>query len=346
MSHPINTGGGGLKEELTGHATLAILALLGLALYTTTYSIVYFGSSSTPVVAVLEMWMVTVHLASPLACGLLQSLCFSSSPTKHIAQAQTSLFLGMACTITVAAVDCIQQKTNLGSIHCSAYYGAAAFPKFAAAGSIAWVWVMYASSLGCQFSSIITLGLSKKNSLTVASIILVVPYAMASKLGDTCGGTMWTTPLCNNACGVAGPIVVICMSFALSHAGGLLFALRQSTLGFILSLVGDLIMILGCFFLWLAQNGLNGTQHMICIVLGFFSFISSIRRLSSSSHSKKHNHPHTATTTTSATKHQSQQQHHHHHHNIFGSHKAILGGSSSSNHTKPTRSAFSYQKLV
>ena len=275
-----NNSGGGLREELIGHATLAVLGVLGLALYSLTYSLVYAGSSSTPVVAVLEMWMVTVHLASPLTCGLLQSL-FSNSFTaiKHVAAAQTSVFLGVACTVTIAGVGCLRSG-NHGAT-CTAYFGAAAFPKFAAAGSIAWAWVMYASSLGCQFSSI-TLGLSSKNSLTVATIVLLVPYFVASKLGDTCGGATWTVPLCNNACGVGGPIVVAIMSLALSHAGALLLSLRQTTVGAIASLLGDLVMILGCFFLWLAQNAhdASAAHHITCVAISLFSFISSIRRMS------------------------------------------------------------------
>ena len=316
-------GGGGLREELIGHATLAVLGVLGIALYSLTYSLVYAGSSSTPVVAVLEMWMVTVHLASPLTCGLLQSLFSNSSFTaiKHVAAAQTSVFLGVACTVTIAGVGCLRSGNNNNNNNgatCTAYFGAAAFPKFAAAGSIAWAWVMYASSLGCQFSSI-TLGLSSKNSLTVATIVLLVPYLVASKLGDTCGGATWTVPLCNNACGVGGPIVVAIMSLALSHAGALLLSLRQTTVGAIASLLGDLVMILGCFFLWLAQNAhdASAAHHMTCVAISLFSFVSSIRRMSTKKKSPKYS---------------------------FLPHKKFDMFKSST--TKSTRAAFSYQKLV
>jgi len=313
-------GGGGLREELIGHATLAVLGVMGLALYSLTYSLVYAGSSSTPVVAVLEMWMVTVHLASPLTCGLLQSLFSNSSFTaiKHVAAAQTSVFLGVACTVTIAGVGCLRSgNNNNNGATCTAYFGAAAFPKFAAAGSIAWAWVMYASSLGCQFSSI-TLGLSSKNSLTVATIVLLVPYFVASKLGDTCGGATWTGPLCNNACGVGGPIVVAIMSLALSHAGTLLFSLRQTTVGAIASLLGDLVMILGCFFLWLAQNAhdASAAHHLTCMAISIFSFVSSIRRMSTKKKSPKYSFLH------------------HKKSDMFKS------------TTKSTRAAFSYQKLV
>jgi hypothetical protein len=40
-----------VRNELVGHATLAVLALLGMALYSSTYAIVYAGSSlTTPIV--------------------------------------------------------------------------------------------------------------------------------------------------------------------------------------------------------------------------------------------------------------------------------------------------------
>ena len=218
---------GNLKEELIGHATLAVLGLIGLALYSTTYSLVYAGSSSTtPVVAVFEMWMVSVHLASPVLCGLVQALSATNAPLHHIAVAQTSLFLGIACIVTVQGINCVQQTNNAETYFCSAYYGAAAVPRFAAAGSIAWVWVMYVSSLGCQ-SSNLSLGLTGKNSLTVASILLLVPYCIASKLGSTCGGPKWTKPLCNNACGTAGPILVICLTLIFSHGGGMFIAMNK-----------------------------------------------------------------------------------------------------------------------
>jgi hypothetical protein len=276
------SGEGNLKEELIGHATLAVLGVLGLALYSTTYSLVYAGSSSsTPVVAVFEMWMVSIHLASPVLCGTLQALYSTNAknPINNIAVAQTSLFLGIACIVTIQGVNCVQQQANSGeSYFCSAYYGAAAVPRFAAAGSIAWVWVMYVSSLGCQSSgSSLSLGLTGKNSLTVASIILLVPYCIASKLGSTCGGSKWTKPLCNNACNIAGPILVVCLTLLLSHGGGVFVAMNQQAIGVILSIIGPLIMIIGTFSLWAEQTSSSNARHIITsLIFSTISLISSI----------------------------------------------------------------------
>ena len=267
---------GNLREELIGHATLAILGVLGLALYATTYSIVYAGSSSTtPVVAVFEMWMVTVHMASPIICGTVQALTATDLkvPLKYVAVAQTSLFLGVACIVTIKGIDCVQE--NLGV--CSAYYGAAAIPRFAAAGSVAWVWVMYVSSLGCQSGGGLSMGLTGKSSLTAASIILLVPYFIASKLGSTCGGSKWTYPLCNNACNVEGPLLVVIMSLTLSHGGWLLIGLKQHTIGATVSIIGPLIMIIGCFSLWAEQPLISNARHIItCAIFSGITLLSGI----------------------------------------------------------------------
>ena len=275
------SGEGNLKEELIGHATLAVLAVIGLALYSTTYSLVYAGSSSTtPVVAVFEMWMVSIHLASPVLCGTLQALSATEvkNPVYHIAVAQTAVFLGVACIVTIQGINCVQQTNSGETYFCGAYYGAAAVPRFAAAGSVAWVWVMYVSSLGCQSSVFrLSLGLTGKNALTVASIVLLVPYCIASKLGSTCGGSKWTKPLCNNACGIAGPILVISLSLIFSHGGGVFTALNQQTIGIVVSIIGPLIMIIGTFSLWVEQTSSSSARHIVTsLIFSTISLISSI----------------------------------------------------------------------
>lgn len=269
---------GSFREELIGHSTLAVLGILGLALYSTTYSLVYAGSSSTPVVAVLEMWMVTIHMVSPIVCGGVQAL---SGPFNHIAVAQSAIFLGIACIVTIVGINCVQQTSSEEGV-CSAYYGAAAIPKFAAAGSIAWVWVMYVSSLGCQSVGVLSLGLTDKNALTAASIILLLPYCIVSKLDSTCGGSKWAMSLCSNACNTAGPILVITLSLFFAHGGGLLIAIHQNTIGFICSIIGPLVMIIGSLSLWAVQNGNSQStaQHLLTAVLSTISFISAIQFIS------------------------------------------------------------------
>lgn len=281
-----------IRVELIGHSTLAVLAVLGLALYSTTYSLVYASNSSrnAPVVAVLEMWMVSTHLASPIICGVVQALLAAELelPLSHIAEAQSSLFFGMACIVTILGSNCINENGTTTYYYCSAYYGAAAIPKFAAAGSIAWVWVMYISSLGCQTVGI-SLGVSGRSALTVSSIILLVPYMVSSKLGSTCGGKKWTMPLCDNACSIAGPITVIALTFIFSHGGAWLMAINQKFMGVILLIIGPLIMAIGSFSLWAAQNGnaQSGTQHTVAAMLSILSLASAIRQIPSKIGKKK-----------------------------------------------------------
>ena len=50
-----------LKDELLGHGTLAVMAVVGMALYSATYALVY-ATGSTAGVAVLEMWCVCFAL--------------------------------------------------------------------------------------------------------------------------------------------------------------------------------------------------------------------------------------------------------------------------------------------
>ena len=146
--------GGSIKEELVGYCTLAVMGLLGMALYSGSYSLIYASLGvNTATVAILEMWMTSLHLFSAVGCCVLQGLYAGvflpksgkkSSSLPHLAEAQTALFLGIACAVTILGNSCVQ------SGDCLSYYGAASFPRMAAVGSIAWVWVMYVSSLGCQ----------------------------------------------------------------------------------------------------------------------------------------------------------------------------------------------------
>ena len=101
------------RDEMAGHATLAIMALLGTLLYSTTYALIYSSSnnSNTSIVAVLEMWMTGVHLLSACACcalqGLLVALVGLDRPVPYLARAQTAAFLGIAAAVTELSWDCL-----------------------------------------------------------------------------------------------------------------------------------------------------------------------------------------------------------------------------------------------
>ena len=125
------------RDELVGYCTLACMGLLGMALYSGTYSLIYASIGvGAPPVAVLEMWMTTVHLMSAVGCCVLQGIYLSmfKKIMPYLADAQTALFLGVACAVTILGNNCLRYG------ECTAYYGAASFPRVAAAGSIAWAW--------------------------------------------------------------------------------------------------------------------------------------------------------------------------------------------------------------
>lgn len=181
------------KEELVGHSALVVMALLGMAVYSASYSLLY-SATATKAVATVEMWMTTTHLVSSVACCAAQSMAMSvwDAPLGHVAKAQTAVFLGVALAVTLLANDCITTEQA-----CPAYFGAAVVPKFAAAGAAVWSWIMYASSLGCQSNGVSLGFLGDKIPLTAAAAMALVPHAILHKLSTTCpgAGTFDSAPL-------------------------------------------------------------------------------------------------------------------------------------------------------
>ena len=250
----------GLKEELVGHCTLAVMALIGMALYSGTYSIIYASIGvSEPTVAILEMWMTSVHLFSALGCCILQGVfaaVFKRRETAlpHLGEAQTSLFLGVACAVTILGNNCMQYG------ECSAYYGAARFPRLAAAGSVAWVWIMYASSLGCQtwMQGGVSLGFNEKQGLTAASTMLMLPFAVNEKLTTTCGWTKMM--LCTQICDSITPMLMIFAGILMCHGGGILLQHHYyDMVGRILSVLGPTVVVLTLLFMPTLMTAYNAT---------------------------------------------------------------------------------------
>lgn len=279
---------GAAREELVGLSTVSVLALIGFALYSTTYSLVYASSSSRPVVAVLEMWAVSLHLAASLACLVVHFVGMSVFEMQsRVSSILTSLFMGIAILSTVACSACL----SLGEEKvCYAYFAAAAFPKFAAVGFCAWCWVMYVASLGGQAWSVgVSLGFSKMGSLTIASVILMVPYNIGTKLADTCQKT-W---LCGDGCIDYGIMIVIALSFVLMTAGEAtlyvyterLFKAKEKLkssrqdrilygVSFVARLLGCLTMIIGTLISMTSQPQSQYSSHVIAIVISCIPFTS------------------------------------------------------------------------
>ena len=127
-------GADGLREELTAHVSVTFMSLIGLAVYSGSYSVTMAMGVSAQASPVLEMWVVFSHLASSLACLALQVLtagvlsCDGAVPhvgTSQVSAAfakatpigssdaplrccgplhkQVSVFLGIACAATCAS---------------------------------------------------------------------------------------------------------------------------------------------------------------------------------------------------------------------------------------------------
>ena len=170
------------REDMAAHVSLGVMALLGLALYSTTYSLLYaLTPGDTPTPAVLEMWMVCTHLVGAGAACVLRGAMGDG-----VAEAQSGVFLGVALTVTLLASACGAGDAK----DCAAFFGAAALPRFAAAGAAAWAWIMYVGALGCQQT------LDDAHPLTAAGVLAMAPWLARGMLVDTCGDA-WRVCLCD-----------------------------------------------------------------------------------------------------------------------------------------------------
>ena len=166
------------RAELTGHTALGLVTLVGFFVYTSSYSLVYnvvrSGATTKPV-AVLEMWMVFTHLISAaVTCATYAVFSFRTGDV------QTAIFLGIALSVTACGVECINDSNQ-----CRVFFPAAAWAPLAASGAIAWSWIVYVASLGCQ-ASFVSLGASTSHIVSPLVIALFAPSVTAT-LKETCG---------------------------------------------------------------------------------------------------------------------------------------------------------------
>ena len=174
------------KNALIGHTSLCLMSLIGYFIYTASYSAVnqFKTTSSTKPVAVVEMWMVLTHLiASVVTCCIEALFTTSTTVTVSLSEAQTSLFLAVALAVTLSSAVCWQSSSWVA---CTAYFPAAIWPQVAAAGAMAWAWVMYVASLGCQISYISLGCFNKRSILTPVVLALFSPQILAT-FRQTCG---------------------------------------------------------------------------------------------------------------------------------------------------------------
>jgi hypothetical protein len=197
------------RNALIGHTALCLMSLLGFLLYTATYSVVYMVKTDGKPIAVLEMWMVLTHLIlSLLSCAIR-----AMGGNNTISEVQSVVFLSVCLAQTGLGTACMQD-----SLYCSIYYPAAMLPSLAASGSIAWSWVMYIASLGCQTGSAVCLGLGKKGSIAAAGIMgLLVPQVL-STLHGTCATAKWSLQCSQGAsCSVPLNFILILVPLILSQ---------------------------------------------------------------------------------------------------------------------------------
>ena len=239
---------GSIKDELVGYCTLAVMALLGMALYSGTYSLIYASIGiSEPTVAILEMWMTSLHLFSSVGCCVLQAVYAGvfqkrEAALPFLAEAQTGLFLGVACAVTILGNSCLQGG------ECLAYYGAASFPRLAAAGSIGWVWIMYGGALGCQaWERGVSLGFSDKEGLTAAAVMIMLPAVVTERLVTTCG---WAADTCGSGgCESIVPMLLVLGGLVICHAGSCIARIAKTGLGRFVRILGYAVVLVAVLFL-------------------------------------------------------------------------------------------------
>lgn len=274
--------------------TLVVLALIGMALYSTTYALIY-STTATSVVAVLEMWMVTTHLMVALASVIVDTLLISATTAAAglnsiVGEMQAAVFLGIACAVTVLGNACVHD----GNV-CTIYFGAAAVPRLAAAGAMAWSIVMYVAAVGCS-------GHFGMTSTTGAAVMIFVPLAIESKLlSATCSEKRWSLLLCNTEkfegavlprcvsdtspemrIGIAVPFLII----------GLVLARQKKRF---LRIGGPFLIMLLPFVTWSLQpasarvSAAPASYHIVCALFGAFALIAEMRRSPAPEPERHHN---------------------------------------------------------
>lgn len=258
-------------EALLGHSALCVMGLLGMAIYSATYALLN-AAVPTPVVASLEMWMVTTHLVTAAVTFAAQWLALQAKrPLPHVAEAQSSLYFGMACALT-----CLNGESAL-------YFGGAAVPRLAGVGAVAWAWIMYGAALGCNAS-----GLSGDGPLVAAGAMALLPLAFERRVLSGCRG--WDLLLCDTERLQGGVVVPRCGDSAGARLGvgsalliaGLALAWTPATLP---RLIGPALVALQPFILWAMQPtraamaAAPSVYHGTVSVLASAALLSEVLRL-------------------------------------------------------------------
>jgi hypothetical protein len=151
----------------------------------------------------LEMWMVLTHLGvsfvTCVACAVFNV---------HAGAAQTALFGALAVGVSICSFACMQDGAQ-----CAPFFPAAAWPALAAAGALAWAWVLYVASLGCQ-TGLVSLGFSQEPPW----VLLILEPAVRSTLRQTCG-VACPSHLPLLGCSLPAQVICLVLTAVLWHAG-------------------------------------------------------------------------------------------------------------------------------
>ena len=293
---------GQLRAELVGHVSVLLMSLLGVAMYSATYSITMAVGVSSKKVPVLEFWVVFTALTCNVVCVCMQFIAAGVFKVQGglpgVPEAQVAVFLGLACACTVLSSQCVSGDTTT----CLMFFPSAVFPNASAVGIMVWTWIIYLASLGCLRASVgaLSLGIEGTGGVVAACVMLLLPATTASAMATTCGQHALPKDVCVGLGDDCGSVLVSSMVWlslgVVVVAGGLrkwqpleLFGLCLQGLVAALLLMVTMLVVPGS----VASIVYRLTAFMLCMCTFIEAVIGIVVLLSSTSS--------TSTSTTSTT---------------------------------------------
>lgn len=241
-----------LRTELIGHVSVLLMSLLGIAMYSATYSVSMAVGASSKRIPVLEYWVSFSHLTCTVLCIIIQFIVGGimriETGLLGIAEAQVAVFLGIACACTVLSTECIAGDANV----CAIYFPSAVYAPAAGVGLIVWSWIIYLSSLGCLRSSIgaFSLGTDGIGGVVVSCVMVMLPSQPLAAIVSICGRRGLPAGVCSgidDSCGSVLISVLTWLSVGIIVIAGSLRKWRSLVVvGLLVQLVGSLLLIFTC----------------------------------------------------------------------------------------------------
>lgn len=249
------TASSGLRTELIGHVSVLLLGLLGIAMYSATYSVSMAVRLSSKSVPLLEFWAVFSQMGCTVVCIGLQfvvgGLLRVESGLHSVAEAQVAVFLGIACSCTILSADCMAGETD----RCSLFFPSAVYAPAAGMGLIVWSWTLYLASLGCLRSNIGTfsLGIQGIGGVVIAGTMMFLPSRAAAGVVSICGRQSLPAGLCSGLGDDCGSSLLSALTWLsvgiVVVAGSLRTWPRVAIVGICAQLVGSVLMVFTCVLL-------------------------------------------------------------------------------------------------